>query len=283
MSFRDPDTAARFSIGVLIKLVRALRWQHQLFVFLVLLQCVYLIIDRIVQLALFTDWGGGLSSTRAAIWFCGIVIVAAVFVAYYAIHAILTVNLIELIVFRVLTVWLLVRCIVGYATSSGDCSAAARSTCLGFLVVEVVINLATFALSVSAIEDLRWKRYKAVGAEVQVRALYRRYELFSAFRKIDVQFSIVTLYTGILYTATSLDSNRTAQFALGASVALVRGAYRLQRGWPPRTVPSPPPPRRSRSRSSGTTLRRPRCASRTRTTSTRSGPSPSSSRCSSAR
>jgi len=179
---------------------------------LVLVQCLYLIVNRIVLLILFTDSSDLSDTTRASVWFFGIIVLSVLFVAYYAVHAILTVNVIELIVFRVLTAWLLVRVIIGYATTSGDCGVGeARLTCLGLLVIEVLFNITTFLLSISALDDLKWKRYKAVGPEVKVRAVYLRYELFSAFRKVDLQFSIFTLYTGVLYTATSLDGDRTAQ------------------------------------------------------------------------
>ena len=212
----------RFSPALLLQLVRALQWPHQLFIALVLVQCVYIVCERIVQLALFVDFvDGDTPTTRAALWFFGIIVIAVFFVAYYAVHAMLTVNLIELIVFRVLTAWLLVRVVVGYATSSGDCTSAAKLTCLGFLAVEVTFNVVTMGLSVSALKDLQWKRYKAIGAETRTRALYAQYERFSAFRKVDIQFSIVTFYTVILYTAMSFTRSRTAVFAFGASIALV--------------------------------------------------------------
>jgi hypothetical protein len=101
-----------------------------------------------------------------------------------------------------------------------DCRANALTFCLGFLIAEVVVNCATLVLSVSALDDLKWKRYKAVGPEVKVAELYQKYELFSAFRKVDFQFSLIILYTGIIYTATNL-GNRTAQFTLGANIVLV--------------------------------------------------------------
>jgi uncharacterized membrane protein len=69
-------------------------------------------------------------------------------------------------------------------------------------------------------EDLRWKRYKAVGGEAKVAQLYRKYEIFTACRKVDLQFSINTLFTGLLYTSTNL-GNVTARFAFGANIALV--------------------------------------------------------------
>ena len=188
-----------------------------------------------------------MKEVRGSIYFFGLILISVFFVAYYAIHAIITVNVMELIVFRVLTVrrgsgpnnlsrshnsfflpapvrqvWLCIRVIIGFAQSSDDCRVGeAHSMCLGFMIVEVCFNIFTTLLSISALDDLKWRRYKAVGPEVKVRAVYMRYELFSVFRKIDLQFSIVTLYTGVLYTATNLATNRTAQFAFGANIALI--------------------------------------------------------------
>ena len=50
--------------------------------------------------------------------------------------------------------------------------------------------------------------------------MYRSFELFSAVRKVDLQFSLITLYTGLVYTGGSI-SLLTVQITLAANVTLI--------------------------------------------------------------
>ena len=54
-------------------------------------------------------------------------------------------------------------------------------------------------------QDLKWKKYKAIGADPGTRKLYLRYELFSALRKVDLQFSTILLVTGVVFFLDSTD------------------------------------------------------------------------------
>lgn len=47
--------------------------------------------------------------------------------------------------------------------------------------------------------SLLWRKYKAVGAEVETRSMYRLYEIYSSVAKVDLQFSTMTLITGLVF------------------------------------------------------------------------------------
>lgn len=47
--------------------------------------------------------------------------------------------------------------------------------------------------------DLRWTKYKAIGTDRELRSMYIRFEFFSAVKKLDVQFSLVVLVTGLVF------------------------------------------------------------------------------------
>jgi len=60
-----------------------------------------------------------------------------------------------------------------------------------------------WALALLMFTDLRWIKYKAIGTDKRLRAMYLRYELFSAVKKLDVQFSLVVLATGLVFYRNS--------------------------------------------------------------------------------
>lgn len=46
---------------------------------------------------------------------------------------------------------------------------------------------------------MKWKKFIKLGADNAFRTLYRNYEMFSSIRKLDLQFSVLILYTGCVY------------------------------------------------------------------------------------
>jgi hypothetical protein len=198
-------------------IIRKSPWYHQFFVGMVLLQTIYMIVERVILL-FFANLSG--NQGREAFWFFGVIVMSVLFNAYYGIHSILSVNYMEIGAFRAVELWLLIRIIIDYANRSEECSEGQASTvCLSFLILAIIFNVGTIVLSFFMLSDLKWKKFKAIGAQVSTRELYTLFELFSAVRKVDLQFSVITLYTGLVYTSTNL-SSRTAQFVLGANIAL---------------------------------------------------------------
>lgn len=160
---------------------------------------------------------------RDAAFFFGVIVISTLFSGYYGIHSVLSVNYMELAAYRVLTLWLLIRLCVEYygRADTAECRDLRGSiTCLAFLCVGAALNVLTIGITFFMLNDLRWKRYKAVGADVDTQIMYRRFELFSAVRKVDLQFSLVTLFTGLVYCSFNL-TDVTAQYTLGANVALI--------------------------------------------------------------
>ena len=203
-------------------IIRHSPWYHQLFVCLVLVQLFFTVVERSVLLAL-------AAATTDAFYFWGILVISALFATYYGVHSILAVNYLELAAFRIVTFWMMIRIILEFVNREEECSnGSGAALCLAFMLIAIVLNIVTFALTVWMLPDLKWKRYKAIGSEVHTQTMYRRFEMFSAVRKVDLQFSIITLFTGIVFCATSLRL-RTAQFTLGANIVvfLVEGVWEV--------------------------------------------------------
>jgi hypothetical protein len=74
------------------------------------------------------------------------------------------------------------------------------------LAINIAFNGIHWYLYCRMAQDLRWTRYKAIGADPTVRRVYQRYELFSAMRKLDVQFSLIILVTGLVFMSDSVDT-----------------------------------------------------------------------------
>jgi hypothetical protein len=119
---------ARERVQTCWKLTRSSPWQHQLFVFLILLQTVYLIAERVAILAVYSNFQE-IQEARASEWFAGIIIIAVIFVAYYAINAILTANVVEIVVFRLLSLWLLLRVYISYGLATVSAAGATLVHC----------------------------------------------------------------------------------------------------------------------------------------------------------
>jgi hypothetical protein len=113
---------------------------------------------------------------------------------------------------------MLTRLVIEYVNRSDECRNDAATTCLVFLILALVFNVTAMGFCVSMYHDLRWKKYKAIGAEVLTRQMYLRYELFTAVRKLDMQFSLITLFTGLVYFVNV--DNAVVDGAVGANASL---------------------------------------------------------------
>lgn len=183
------------------------------------MQLLLQLIERVVLLGFGIDSShGDPDLTRHAVWFFSIVLITAAFAALNGLHAVLTVNAYELLVFFCTSLLLAVRLIVDYVNRSDECAGDSASVCLGFLVVALAFTAAGMGLTVIMYSDLRWKRYKAIGANVHIRRLFMRYELFSALKSLDVQNSAIMLVTGLIFFA-GLDTELT-KLAFGLNIAL---------------------------------------------------------------
>jgi hypothetical protein len=145
------------------------------------------------------------AAIRQATWICLVVAVSALFAGYYGMHAVISANAFELLTFFATTAALIARHLVAVGECSEDTGQIGRSSsqeqymCYGFMGTSIFLCIFNMVLVVFMYPDLLWKKYKAIGAEVSTRKLYRQYEIFMAVRKLDVQFSIVTLITGLIF------------------------------------------------------------------------------------
>ena len=173
-------------------------WHHQAFVAVVVVQCASLLAER-AWLFSVTDLTNE-ASLRQAVYFLLVLCLSALFVLYFAVHSVLQANAFETAAFIVASLLLMARLAAEYFQRSDECATAgAQLVCAGFLGASLVLVFLALGFTVSIYRDLAWKRYKAIGAEVATREMYRLYEIFSAVRKLDVQFSLITLITGLVF------------------------------------------------------------------------------------
>jgi len=158
---------------------------------------------------------------RQAAWLCAVVWVTGMFAAYFGIHAILSSNPFELLTFFVTALALIIRNLVGLEECRVDESAGmtvgASVACYTLMGASGTVCLACMLLVRAMFVDLSWAKYKAIGAEKLTRLMYRRYEVFCAVQKLDLQFSVITLLTGLIFFTFG---GVTAHVATGINVAL---------------------------------------------------------------
>ena len=183
-------------------MIRASPPVHRAFVVTAALQCFCILFERVYILsqnarAFEKDADIPL---REALWFFIVIAFSAVFVFYFAVHSMLETNTYEMIAFFVSSVVLLARLISEYAGRTDECVGdSASNVCAGFLGVALIFVSAGLVFFFLMYRDLVYKRYKALGSKMYAHKAYLRFELFSAVRKLDFQFSLITLITGVTF------------------------------------------------------------------------------------
>jgi hypothetical protein len=116
---------------------------------------------------------------------------------------------------------LVTRLSLEYANKSDECDGATGyAVCAAFLSIALFFIIVAAGFTISMYRDLKWKRYKALGASSATHRIYAMYERFSAVRKLDFQFSLLTLVTGVCFFAAAPEAGPLAVPALGVNVAL---------------------------------------------------------------
>lgn len=180
-----------------LQIFKSLPLLHQSFIAIVLLQCISTLIERI-WLFTYADLSDKIH-LRQALYFLLVVLVSLVFVAYFAIHSVLHTNSFEMFAFFFASTMLLIRIVMEYVNRSEECSHNHAKVCASFLGISIFFIVVAMGFTTSIFKDLRWKRYKALGAQPLTQRMYRLYELFTAVRKLDIQFSLICLITGLVF------------------------------------------------------------------------------------
>jgi hypothetical protein len=153
-------------------------WYHRSFFLLVAVQVIITIAERCVLLestltsAVPLSAASADSNTRQAVWFFGILVASALFIAYFGIDAVLSVNAFEVVTFFVTSLALIGRLAAEYTTAVEECATRSGGTlCLSFFLVSLLLCAANCTFCALMYKDLQWKKYKAIGAEVKGLAL----------------------------------------------------------------------------------------------------------------
>lgn len=193
-SVRENEDDGRLTYWDMIK---ASPFKHQVFIAVVALQSVCILLERILLYALADKSDADFD--RESIYFFIVIAVSTCFVFYFAVHSILQCNAFETMAFFFTCCMLLARLAAEASSGDSECYGNEQVICIVFLVLGCSFVVAAMLFTVSIAKDLQWKRYKALGAQPTTRNLYRLFELFSAVRKLDMQFSLLTLITGIVF------------------------------------------------------------------------------------
>jgi hypothetical protein len=202
---------------------------HKIFLLMVVLQVLCNVVERIVLFSLFltNDATASLNekayeaALRGSLYFLLIILLSACFVGYFGIHAILQTNAFEMAAFFFASLMLIIRLALEFLSKSdNECTGGNEVLCASFLTVAVFFVAVAMGFTLAIYRDLEWKRYKAIGAEVTTRRMYRLFELFSAVRKLDLQFSMVTLVTGLVFFWDALDKDSRDEIAIGINISL---------------------------------------------------------------
>lgn len=209
-------------------LIRNSPFTHRAFVAIVCLQCLCNLIERIWLFSQ-ADFKcvrspdncdkGAQESFRRALYFFLVILASIVFVGYFAIHSVLQANPFEMAAFFFASLMLLIRLGVEYISNSYECRDANQGICAGFLAVSLFLVTIAMAFTCTMYRDLQWKRYKAIGAEINTLKMYKLFEVFSAVRKLDMQFSSVTLLTGLVFFINASPGS-VDEIVLGINIAL---------------------------------------------------------------
>ena len=204
-----------------VALLRESPRRHQAFAALVVAQLLLLLVERAYLFSASFPKLRALGEEREALWFFLIIVVSAGFVGYFALHSMVETNGYELAMYAVSSLLLVARIGVEFGNRSDECADGRDAVCGVFLALALACMAAALALSWGMREDLQWKRYKALGAQVATNEIYRRYELFTALRTLDVQFSLLMLVTGFVFVVNEPAAGPRAGAATGVLVALV--------------------------------------------------------------
>ena len=188
---------------------------HRLLVVLVVLQLVITTVERSVLLWL--DSG----STDAEYVFVAL-LPMALLAAYYGVHGVLTASYFELVAYRGAALVFVLRIALDAVHGVACSSAVGFPLCISFAAVSGVLFIITLALTLCGIEELRWRRFKGVGASPEVQDIYATYEWFSAARKADFALAAVSLLTDVVFSVAGLSvsaARQTAQLTLSLDIA----------------------------------------------------------------
>lgn len=221
VSSPSPPATCASRLWWYVALLREAPRRHQAFAALVVLQLLLLCVERAYLFSASLATTKRLGEDRENLWFLLIIVVSAGFVGYFALHSMVETNGYELLMYAVSSLLLVARIGVEFGNRADECGEGRDAVCGAFLALALACMTAALVLSWGMREDLQWKRYKALGAQVATNEIYRLYELFTALRALDVQFSLLMLITGFVFVAGEAAAGPRADAATGLLVALV--------------------------------------------------------------
>ena len=190
------------------------------FLAVVFFHCTFLLIERVYALVYSHVSYGKDGQTDAEdvqldeLWMFLLMVATTMFMVWFSVESVLKANAFEVGAFFGTSFFLFVRVTADYAcfmsnnredSSVLECGTPGLYGAAPHIMfsVSLLLNIVEWALAAAMVDDLRWTKYKAIGSDVKVRSLYRHYELYSAVRKMDLQFSSILVITALVFFSSS--------------------------------------------------------------------------------
>ena len=154
------------------------------------------------------------------VWMLVMMLATAIFMTWFGIESIVKANAFEIGAYVGTSAFLMVRQLSDYACYLQNSDADSQTLNCGtpgfsiptvhtMFALTMLLNVVELVLCAIMVPDLRWTKYKAIGSDNTVRGLYKQYELFSSVRKMDLQFSVLLVITGLVFFSHKTQDQET--------------------------------------------------------------------------
>eukprot|EP00455_Lapot_gusevi_P035012 TRINITY_DN38743_c0_g1_i1.p1 TRINITY_DN38743_c0_g1~~TRINITY_DN38743_c0_g1_i1.p1 ORF type:complete len:344 (-),score=2.31 TRINITY_DN38743_c0_g1_i1:59-1090(-) len=171
-----------------------LNFKSKLFLGLVCLETLMLIAERSsFDVVLDAD-------NQESKWFFGLMLINAPFMLYFAVDGILNENSYAFISFMGCSIILTIRVSAEFVWRHSICiESKIFPLCMTFYVIFMLFHVVYLIVIPRVIADMGWRWYKLVGGDALLKDMYERFQLFVSLCIMDLQFSILLLFTCFFY------------------------------------------------------------------------------------
>mmetsp|Transcript_37742 Transcript_37742/g.97374 ORF Transcript_37742/g.97374 Transcript_37742/m.97374 type:complete len:255 (-) Transcript_37742:936-1700(-) len=183
----------------------------------IILHCLFLLLYISFMLSFKT--GGALPhlTENEAIWLFGMMLAVTAYAIYFSVDGIITENVYQLASFLSTTIIGTVRFVFEnfftveipgnstLGTNSTEeykyCPPHVFSFCTSTLVITVGFQVMYIVLSPFVYKGFGWRFFQKVAADVGIKAMYTKYQLFLTFLRFDLLFQTLSIITVSVYWA----------------------------------------------------------------------------------
>jgi len=211
----------------------------------IILHCLFLLLYISFMLSFKT--GGALPhlTENEAIWLFGMMLAVTAYAIYFSVDGIITENVYQLASFLSTTIIGTVRFVFEnfftveipgnstLGTNSTEeykyCPPHVFSFCTSTLVITVGFQVMYIVLSPFVYKGFGWRFFQKVAADVGIKAMYTKYQLFLTFLRFDLLFQTLSIITYVVFQFDTVLDIFALVFLAKAISWLVVGWYMVRR------------------------------------------------------